>query len=307
MDGMESLLDASLRRFSALGWAALLPVVMLVCMVYWGIRPWTGAMVLAAAAIALLYPAVAADLLPVALIGLASVAFLLIRRNVPLPPGSGTTNGYPLHSLVFGDGFPHVVDLSMGVVLLAFGVLLVPCTIGAHSALVERNSELVGRVLRLTATRVDAVDTAAAELRRVERDLHDGAQARLVALGISLRAAERLILTNPYAAVALVAERWPTTNVNVSKHWAGVRTQMNSGTAEVGAAGCRLMKRCAYRSRSRRRHTSRSQRSSPTPPNTPTRAACTSRLSTRSVACGSRSATTAPAAPIRHTGPGFAA
>jgi hypothetical protein len=29
---------------------------------------------------------------------------------------------------------------------------------------------------------------AAAELRRVERDLHDGAQARLVALGISLRA-----------------------------------------------------------------------------------------------------------------------
>ena len=34
-------------------------------------------------------------------------------------------------------------------------------------------------------TRGHAVDTAAAELRRVERDLHDGAQARLIALGIS--------------------------------------------------------------------------------------------------------------------------
>ncbi len=50
------------------------------------------------------------------------------------------------------------------------------------------------------------MDTAAAELRRVERDLHDGAQARLIALGISLRATERLIRTDPDAAVALVAE-----------------------------------------------------------------------------------------------------
>ena len=206
MDGMESLLNASLRRFGALGWAALFPVVMLVCMVYWGVRPWTWTVVFAAAAIALLAPAVAADLLPVALIGLAGVAFLLIRRDVALPPGSGTTDGYPLHALVFGDGLPHVVDLSVGVVLLAFGVWLVPRTIGAHSALAERNSELVGRVRRLTVTRVDAVDTAAAELRRVERDLHDGAQARLVALGLSLRATERLIRTNPDAAVALVTE-----------------------------------------------------------------------------------------------------
>jgi len=50
------------------------------------------------------------------------------------------------------------------------------------------------------------VDTAAAELRRVERDLHDGAQARLVALGINLRAAEQLFNTNPGAALTLVAE-----------------------------------------------------------------------------------------------------
>jgi len=51
MDGMDSLFDASSRRFSALGWAALLPVVMVACMVYWGARPWTWTVVLAAAAI----------------------------------------------------------------------------------------------------------------------------------------------------------------------------------------------------------------------------------------------------------------
>jgi signal transduction histidine kinase len=65
---------------------------------------------------------------------------------------------------------------------------------------------LTARVERLTETRAEVVDAAAAELRRLERDLHDGAQARLVALGINLRAAERMIRTQPDAAVALVAE-----------------------------------------------------------------------------------------------------
>jgi signal transduction histidine kinase len=65
---------------------------------------------------------------------------------------------------------------------------------------------LTAQVEHLAETRTVAVDTAAAELRRLERDLHDGAQARLVALGINLRAAERLIRTSPDDAAALVAE-----------------------------------------------------------------------------------------------------
>ena len=65
---------------------------------------------------------------------------------------------------------------------------------------------LSAQVEHLAETRTEAVDAAAAELRRLERDLHDGAQARLVALGINLRAAERMIRTSPDAAVALVAE-----------------------------------------------------------------------------------------------------
>ena len=55
-------------------------------------------------------------------------------------------------------------------------------------------------------------DLAAAELRRVERDLHDGAQARLVALGMNLRAAERLMGSSPQAALALVAEARETSS-----------------------------------------------------------------------------------------------
>jgi signal transduction histidine kinase len=68
------------------------------------------------------------------------------------------------------------------------------------------DTELVHRVQRLTETRAVSVDSAAADLRRLERDLHDGAQARLVALGMNLRALERLIPASPEAALALVAE-----------------------------------------------------------------------------------------------------
>ncbi|MBJ7456595.1 MAG: sensor domain-containing protein [Thermoleophilia bacterium] len=53
--------------------------------------------------------------------------------------------------------------------------------------------EMAARIDTLTATRAGAVDAQAAELRRIERDLHDGAQARLVALAMDLgMARERL-------------------------------------------------------------------------------------------------------------------
>jgi signal transduction histidine kinase len=64
---------------------------------------------------------------------------------------------------------------------------------------------LAARVQRLTETRHDAVDTSAAELRRIERDLHDGAQARLVAMGMSLGTVEALIEKDPAKAKELLA------------------------------------------------------------------------------------------------------
>ena len=44
------------------------------------------------------------------------------------------------------------------------------------------------------------VDTAAADLRRIERDLHDGAQARLVALAMGLGLAKEKLAEDPEAA-----------------------------------------------------------------------------------------------------------
>ncbi|MEO3923340.1 sensor domain-containing protein [Micromonosporaceae bacterium B7E4] len=59
---------------------------------------------------------------------------------------------------------------------------------------------LVERAARLAETRARVVDAQAAELRRIERDLHDGAQARIVAAGMTLALAARKLKTGGAAA-----------------------------------------------------------------------------------------------------------
>jgi signal transduction histidine kinase len=69
-----------------------------------------------------------------------------------------------------------------------------------------RTELLEERVQVLTESRASSVDHSAAELRRIERDLHDGAQARLVALGMNLGMAEDLFASDPEGARKLVQE-----------------------------------------------------------------------------------------------------
>ncbi|MEV5955666.1 sensor domain-containing protein [Streptomyces sp. NPDC051987] len=67
-------------------------------------------------------------------------------------------------------------------------------------------SKLASRVVELESDRGVVVDTAAADLRRIERDLHDGAQARLVALAMDLGLAKEKLLEDPQAAARMVDE-----------------------------------------------------------------------------------------------------
>ncbi|MFJ7063894.1 histidine kinase [Streptomyces sp. NPDC101115] len=77
-------------------------------------------------------------------------------------------------------------------------VLLAP----APSA--TRDAALAARIEQLTATRAGAVAAHGAELRRIERDLHDGAQARLVALSMRIGLARRAYDSDPAAARRLL-------------------------------------------------------------------------------------------------------
>jgi len=102
--------------------------------------------------------------------------------------------------------------VPLGAILLLIGLLTGPWWVRLHGRLTRSllaptaSAALAQRVQRLTETRTDAVDTQAAEIRRIERDLHDGAQARLVAMGMNLGAVEQLLESNPEAARALLAE-----------------------------------------------------------------------------------------------------
>jgi signal transduction histidine kinase len=72
--------------------------------------------------------------------------------------------------------------------------------------LLSPSDELERRIAELESDRGVVVDTAAADLRRIERDLHDGAQARLVNLAMGLGLAKEKVLEDPDAAAAMVEE-----------------------------------------------------------------------------------------------------
>jgi signal transduction histidine kinase len=109
-------------------------------------------------------------------------------------------------------GNARITLVVLGVLLPVLGLAVAPLMLSGYGGLARAllapsgQAELELRVRHLARTREESLDTGAAELRRIERDLHDGAQARLVAMGLTLDAAGRLIDTDPAAARALLVE-----------------------------------------------------------------------------------------------------
>jgi signal transduction histidine kinase len=126
------------------------------------------------------------------------------------------------------------VDGTAGLFLATLGVVEGLCdllvwwlppgrAVAAHARLSRaflapsEKSRLALRVQQLTDSRAETVDTQAAELRRIERDLHDGAQARLVSLGMSLALAEQQLDGNPEGARALLTEARTSSSAALSE------------------------------------------------------------------------------------------
>lgn len=108
--------------------------------------------------------------------------------------------------------FTAILSAIIGVIEIGIGLWLASPLNRQHSRWVRAvlggpsGAVLQQRIDHLAGTRSEAVDHQASELRRIERDLHDGAQVRLVAMGMHLTAAERIIDDNPQAARALLVE-----------------------------------------------------------------------------------------------------
>jgi signal transduction histidine kinase len=95
--------------------------------------------------------------------------------------------------------------------ILGLSVLLALHVWAARGRSEAREQELTDRVDVLTRTRRGALDIQAAELQRIERDLHDGAQARLVSVAMSLGLAESLLASKPHELPGLLTEARSTT------------------------------------------------------------------------------------------------
>jgi signal transduction histidine kinase len=157
-----------------------------------------------------------------ALSAIAVVAgFLLIASGLSRVSGTSSSQAFsakPGSSPMPGSVVSHIhpadapLPIFVGLALVTLGVAVAPWALRGYTGVARTllapsdQAELTQRVYHLTQTRSETIDSGAAEIRRIERDLHDGAQARLVAVGMTLGAAEDLIGTQPDAARALLSE-----------------------------------------------------------------------------------------------------
>lgn len=105
-------------------------------------------------------------------------------------------------------GYATVAGLLVlaAVPALAGGLVRLENIVGRAVLYVSRSEELERRVEDLTESRAGAVDAADAERRRIERDLHDGAQQRLVALALNLGLAKATLKDLPPEARQVIDE-----------------------------------------------------------------------------------------------------
>src|SRR5690606_4229850 len=81
----------------------------------------------------------------------------------------------------------------------------------------NREAELTAKVQTTSAQRAGAVRAAELERTRIERDLHDGVQPRLVSVGMTLGLAQQKIDSDPDAAKELISEAHTSTKAAITE------------------------------------------------------------------------------------------
>ncbi|MFE4453637.1 sensor histidine kinase [Streptomyces sp. NPDC056796] len=117
--------------------------------------------------------------------------------------------GDSTHAVYLDSSFEMAVTSASGLALVLVTPWIVRALVSVDRVMVLGllgPSRLATRVSELESDRGVVVDTAAADLRRIERDLHDGAQARLVALAMDLGLAKEKLTDDPEAAARMVDE-----------------------------------------------------------------------------------------------------
>jgi signal transduction histidine kinase len=114
----------------------------------------------------------------------------LVMLTLPLYDGALPGGGAEVGATIVHGALAMLVSVCAGAALLLaapwLAIGFARADAGLARALLSPQSRLAERVSELERSRERVVDAAEAERRRIERDLHDGAQQRLVALAIEL-------------------------------------------------------------------------------------------------------------------------
>jgi signal transduction histidine kinase len=259
--GVRDLLDPPLGRlrltwYAAVQAASLVPLILL--FTFWVVGGvlmvvWVGALFLAVSIpltrrLANAHRRMAADVLktplPAPYAPLTGLPPLRKLRAVATDPMTWRDLGWMLMAMTVG----FAISLLMVLLLLGvatwwiwyFGIgplMRFRVTLDQRLLAPGVTERLERRVEQLTETRADAVDHSAAELRRLERDLHDGAQARLVALSLSLGMADSMLDRDPEGARKLVNDARETTDTALGELRSVVRGIHPPVLADRGLTG----------------------------------------------------------------------
>jgi signal transduction histidine kinase len=138
-------------------------------------------------------------------LGLALVA--LPAYNGALPGGSAHLGSFALNNLAWvALGVVIGVALLLGAPPLTRALAAADALVGRWLLGPGRRARLAARIGELETSRAGVVDAAETERRRIERDLHDGAQQRLVSLAMELGRARAKFASDPEAAEAIVGQ-----------------------------------------------------------------------------------------------------
>ncbi|GAA0804939.1 sensor histidine kinase [Spirilliplanes yamanashiensis] len=142
------------------------------------------------------------------------------------------------------DGLPDALVVALSgigwlavVVGLSPGMARLQAWPGRRLLAPPVDADLSLRVAELTATRAAALDAHAAELRRIERSLHDGAQNRLVGVTVLLGAARRALTRDPAAADAALGRAQDAAEQALAELRAVARGILPPVLADRGLAG----------------------------------------------------------------------
>ncbi|MFR9795449.1 sensor histidine kinase [Streptomyces sp. MS06] len=143
--------------------------------------------------------------------GWAMLSYPLWFWVFPVYAGQGGIQLYgdQQHSVYLDNPFEIGVTALVGLLFTLAAPWIVRALTSVDRLLVHAllgPTRLASRVVELESDRGVVVDTAAADLRRIERDLHDGAQARLVNLAMDLGLAKEKLREDPQAAARMVDE-----------------------------------------------------------------------------------------------------